>query len=64
MPALVLAQLEKAARDAVASTAMKARFQVYGFRGIGDSGAAARKVFDDSTPLIAKLVKVSGVTMD
>lgn len=64
VPAPVLATLEKAARDAVASTAMKARFQVYGLRGVGDSGAAARKAFDDSTPLIAKLVKASGVTME
>jgi len=64
VPAPLLATLEKAARDAVASTAMKARFQVYGLRGVGDSGAAARKAFDDSMPLIAKLVKVSGVKMD
>jgi len=64
VPAPLLAQLEKVAREAVRSTSLKARFQVYGLRGVGESAAAARKAFDDSTPLIAKLVKVSGVKMD
>lgn len=38
--------------------------QVLGERGVSDSGAAARKAFDASTPLIIKLVKVSGVKME
>jgi tripartite-type tricarboxylate transporter receptor subunit TctC len=60
----VLAQLEKVARDAVQSTPMKARFQVYGLRPVGESAEQTRKTFDASMPLIAKLVKASGVKMD
>ena len=57
-------KIEAAAREAVASTGMKARFQLYGLRGTGDSSANTRKAFDDSSPIIAKLVKASGVKLD
>jgi len=63
-PAPVLARLEAEARAAVQSTPMKARMQIYGLRGVGGSAAEARQAYDDSAPLIAKLVKVSGVKME
>jgi tripartite-type tricarboxylate transporter receptor subunit TctC len=64
VPTPVADKIEAAAREAVASTGMKARFQLYGLRGTGDSSANTRKAFDDSSPIIAKLVKASGVKLD
>jgi tripartite-type tricarboxylate transporter receptor subunit TctC len=63
-PGPALARLEAAARAAVQSKPVKARLQIYGLRGVGCSAAEARQACEDSTPLIAKLVKVSGVKME
>ncbi len=63
-PEPVLARLEVEARAAVQSTPVKARMQIYGLRGVGGSAVQARQAYEDSTPLIAKLVKVSGVKME
>ncbi len=64
VPAPVAARIEAAAREAVQSTQLKARFQTYGMRGAGDSSVNTRKAFDASSPIIAKLVKTSGVKLD
>lgn len=64
VPAPVLKRLEGEARAAVQNAQMKARFQVYGLVAVGNSAVDARKAFDDSGPVIEKLVKISGATMD
>jgi tripartite-type tricarboxylate transporter receptor subunit TctC len=63
-PAPILARLEKEARAAVQSTAMKARFQTYGLVAMGNSSAEFRKNLDASGPIIQKLVQVSGAKVD
>jgi tripartite-type tricarboxylate transporter receptor subunit TctC len=63
-PAPILARLEKEARAAVQSTAMKARFQTYGLVAMGNSSADFRKNLDASGPIIQKLVQVSGAKVD
>lgn len=63
-PAPVLARLEKEARAAVQSTAMKARFQTYGLVAMGNSSAEFRKNLEASGPIIQKLVQVSGAKVD
>ena len=65
VPAPILARLEKETRDIVHdSPAMKARFQLFGLYGIGNSAEAARRNWEESAPLIEKLVKVSGVRVE
>jgi len=59
-PAPILAQLEKAARDAVQSTPMKARFQAYGMDGMGTSSAQFRQAYDAALPVVERMVKLSG----
>lgn len=61
IPAPVLARLEQAARESVQSTALKARFHVFGLEGIGNSSEAFRRDFDAMVPVVERLVKVSGV---
>lgn len=61
-PAPVAARLEKEARAAIQSTALKARFQVFGLVGMGNSSAEFRRNLDASGPVIQNLVKVSGFT--
>lgn len=63
-PAPVLARLEKEARAAVQTTAMKARFQTYGLVAMGNSSAEFRKNLEASGPIIQKLVQVSGAKVD
>lgn len=60
-PAPVLARLEKDARAAIDSPALRARFQLFGFQGIGSSSKDFRQTFDKSVPVIEKLVRISGV---
>lgn len=60
-PPAVLALLEKAARDSIDSPALRARFQLFGFRGIGDSGVAFKQNVEQNVPVIEKLVRISGV---
>jgi tripartite-type tricarboxylate transporter receptor subunit TctC len=63
-PAPVLARLEKEARAAIQTAALKARFQVYGLVGMGNSSAEFRRNYEASTPVIQKLIKVSGAKVD
>ncbi|MDE2455486.1 MAG: tripartite tricarboxylate transporter substrate binding protein, partial [Burkholderiales bacterium] len=63
-PAPVLARLEKEARAAVQSAALKARFQVYGLVGVGNSSADFRRNLEASGPIIQKLIKVSGAKVE
>jgi tripartite-type tricarboxylate transporter receptor subunit TctC len=63
-PAPILARLEKEARAAVQTTAMKARFQTYGLVAMGNSSADFRKNLEASGPIIQKLVQVSGAKVD
>jgi tripartite-type tricarboxylate transporter receptor subunit TctC len=59
-PQPILARLEKEAVDVIHSTAMKARFQVFGLEPVKGGAAQFRQDFDTVDPLIAKLVKISG----
>jgi tripartite-type tricarboxylate transporter receptor subunit TctC len=63
-PAPVLARLEKDARAAIQTAALKARFQVYGLVGLGNSAAEFRRNHEASAPVIQKLIKVSGAKVD
>lgn len=63
-PAPVLARLEKAARAAIQTAALRARFQVYGLVGIGNSAEDFRRSFESTQPVIAKLVKASGAKVE
>lgn len=63
-PAPVLARLEKEARTAIQTAALKARFQVYGLVGMGNSSAEFRRNLEASAPVIQKLIKVSGAKVD
>lgn len=60
-PAPVLEQLEKAAREAVCSPAVTARLQSYGWEPVGNSSAEFRRGFEDSIPVIARLVREAGI---
>lgn len=59
-PKPVLDLLEKHAREIAQSTPMKARFQVFGLEGVGGSAEQFRRNFEATSPVIEKLVKVSG----
>ncbi|SCX66200.1 tripartite tricarboxylate transporter substrate binding protein [Variovorax sp. EL159] len=63
-PPPVLARLEQEARAAIQSAQLKARFQVFGLIGVGNSAREARQGFEDSGPLIEKLVRISGAKLD
>jgi tripartite-type tricarboxylate transporter receptor subunit TctC len=63
-PAAVLARLEKEARAAVESPALKARFQVYGMVGMGNTAEEFRRNLEASAPIIQKLIKVSGAKVE
>ena len=63
-PPAVLARLEKEARAAVQTAAMKARFQAFGLVGMGNSSAEFHQNFEASGPVIRKLVQVSGAKVD
>lgn len=64
VPAPVLERIEAEARRAVQSTPLKARFQAYGLQGLGSSATAFRRDFDEASPLIERLVKLSGAKLD
>ena len=59
-PPEIVARLEKEAREVAASTPMKARFQVFGLEGVGGSAEQLHRDFDATSPIIEKLVKISG----
>jgi tripartite-type tricarboxylate transporter receptor subunit TctC len=61
IPAPVLARLEQEARAAIHSTPLKARFQVFGMVGVGNSSADAQKSLRATAPMIQKLIQSAGV---
>lgn len=63
-PAPVIARLEKEARDAVQSPALKARFQVLGLVPLASTAQQFRKDYDADLPVWERLVKVSGARLD
>ena len=63
-PKPILDLLEKHAREISQSTPMKARFQVFGLEGVGGSAEQFRRNFEATSPIIEKLVKVSGARTD
>lgn len=63
-PAPVLERLEKEARDAINSTAVKARFQALGMVPIGSTAEKFQKDYETDLPVWEKLVKVSGAQLD
>ena len=63
-PPATVAKLEDAAREAVRSSRLQARFQVLGMRGIGSTAAQFRADYDVDLPVWERLVKVSGAQLD
>lgn len=63
-PQPILDLLEKHARDIVHSGEMKVRFQALGLDPIGGTAAEFRRNFEASSPVLARLVKVSGARVD
>ena len=63
-PAPVVARLEQEAREAVNSTALRARFQALGMVPIGSTAEKFQRDFDTDLPVWEKLVKVSGAQLD
>lgn len=61
IPAPVLARLEQEARAAIHSTPLKARFQVFGMVGVGNSAAEAQRTLQATAPMIRKLIASAGV---
>ena len=59
-PPSVLQRLEKEARAAVQTTAMKARFQAFGMYALGTSSADFRREFEAQSALVERLVKLTG----
>ena len=64
VPAPVLARIEKEARAAVQSTAMKARIQVYGADPMGSSSGEFRREVELMSPVIEKMIKTSGIRLE
>lgn len=60
-PAAVLARLEKEARAATQSTALKARFQVFAMEPIGSTSAEFRRAVEESIPLYERLIRAAGI---
>ncbi len=63
-PAPVLQRLEKEARAAVQTTAMKARFQAFGMEAMGTTSAEFRREYDAQVPMVERLIKLSGAKVD
>lgn len=63
-PPEVLQRLEKEARAAVHTAAMKARFQIYGMHPLGTSSADFRRQFETQSKLVERLVKISGAKVN
>ena len=60
-PKPILQRLEKESVEIIHSTAMKARFQVFGLESVPGGAAQFHKDFEAVDPVIQKLVKISGV---
>ena len=63
-PKPIVQRLEKEAMAIIQSTPMKARFQVFGLEPVKGGAEQFRRDFDASSPIIEKLVKISGAKMD
>jgi tripartite-type tricarboxylate transporter receptor subunit TctC len=64
VPAPIQARLEKESIAAMQTTAMKARLQAAGMDLIAASGAEFRRDFEATSPVIERLIKVSGANAD
>jgi tripartite-type tricarboxylate transporter receptor subunit TctC len=64
LPAPVLARLEAAVRKAMASPAVHEKYLSLGTTPVVGTSAEAQKLFDLSQPRLARLVKISGATVD
>ena len=63
-PAPVLERLEKEARSAAKSTAMKARFQIYAMDPIASSASEFRREMQATAPVYERLIKAVGIKPD
>ena len=63
-PKAIVDRLEKESIAAIQSTAMKARFQVFGLEPVQGGAAQLKRDFEASGPIIEKLVKISGAKQD
>lgn len=63
-PKPIVQRLEKEAMAIIQSTPMKARFQVFGLEPVKGGAEQFRRDFEASSPVIEKLVKISGAKMD
>lgn len=60
-PAPVVQALEKAAREAAQTTAMKARFQVYGMEAVASSSAEFLHEYNATAPVYERLIRAAGL---
>ncbi|MNL30775.1 Tripartite tricarboxylate transporter family receptor [compost metagenome] len=63
-PPAVLARLEKEARAAVHTTALKARFHVFGMEAIGSTSAEFQTYYKTAYPVVEQLVRTSGAKIN
>ncbi|WP_326540560.1 tripartite tricarboxylate transporter substrate binding protein [Pseudorhodoferax sp.] len=59
-PAAVLAVLEREARAAAQTTAVKARFQVYGMEAVASTPAEFAREYDTTAPVYERMVRAAG----
>lgn len=62
-PAPILQRLEKETVEIVRSTPMKARLQVFGLTPVTGGAEQFRRDFDASSPVVRKLVQISGAKL-
>ena len=63
-PAPILQRLEKESVAIIQSTPMKARFQVFGLDPVQGGAEQFRRDFERVSPIVEKLVKISGAKME
>jgi tripartite-type tricarboxylate transporter receptor subunit TctC len=63
-PQPIVRRLEKEAMAIIQSTPMKARFQVFGLEAVKGGSEQFRRDFEASSPIIEKLVRISGAKME
>ena len=63
-PKAIVQRLEKESVAIIHSTAMKARMQVFGLDPVNGGADQFRADFESSSPIIAKLVKISGAKQE
>lgn len=64
LPPEVVARVESAVRKAMSIPAVRERFSSIGSSLIGGTADEARQVFDSAQPRVARLVKISGASLD